>query len=294
TSKKPNGYRCHFQPKTWAIVGMENDIVITLECRDSSNKAIPIRIDNHAMYHYKEWDGTKTQAHNADYTDNGTGADLMANDNIYTFTWRPMSNHWGQMFLEVDITYSPEDKKAHIVAAFFSSPRKPAEFTNYFREVIEDGSLVIYAGISVYTSGSYNIQANLKDVNGNYIAYATEDVKLSTGSQEVRLLFYGKILRDAEARSPYTLTSLRGYRENLPFDPELFGDPSPKALKIIQSAKTTEPDKEIIPIFKEEHKTKEYSLDEFSDKEWQSPEKDRRIQELKSIEPTSPPEIKSE
>lgn len=134
----------------------------------------------------------------------------------------------------------------------------------------------------------------MKDVNGNYIAYATEDVKLSTGSQEVRLLFYGKILRDAEARSPYTLTSLRGYRENLPFDPELFGDPSPKALKIIQSAKTTEPDKEIIPIFKEEHKTKEYSLDEFSDKEWQSPEKDRRIQELKSIEPTSPPEIKSE
>lgn len=65
-------------------------------------------------------------------------------------------------------------------------------------------------------------------------------------------------------------------------------------MKIIQSAKTTEPDKEIIPIFKEEHKTKEYSLDEFSDKEWQSPEKDRRIQELKSIEPTSPPEIKSE
>ncbi|MEM7182342.1 MAG: hypothetical protein AAF518_15615 [Spirochaetota bacterium] len=282
-SKEPNGYRCHFQPRTWAVVGIESEIFITLECRDSKSRTIPIKIDNYAMYQYKGWEDTKTQVHSAEYNDKGRDGDVQAKDNIYTFHWRPMSKNWGEMFLEVDITYAPEGKKAHLVATFFSSPNKPAEFTNYFREVVEEGSLSIYAGISVFKAGNYTIEGNLQNEAGDYIAYAKEDVKLKSGSQEVKLVFFGKILKDLGTSGSYVLTSLRGQRDNLPFDPELFADPSPEALKIIQSAKTTEPDKEIIPFFKKDYTTLAYSPDDFSEEEWKSPEKDKRIEELKGL-----------
>jgi len=281
TSKEPNGYKCHFQPKTWAVIGPNSEMYVKLECRDSENLTIPIKVNDVRVF--REWEEQRFSTVKADFNDDGRDGDEVAKDNIITFRWRPMKNDWGQMTLEADITYGKENKKAKVTSSFFSSPNKPAEFTGNFRESMVDGSLVVYATIQVYKAGNYHLEANLKEAaEGNLLAYATYDGNLKQGSNEVEFLFYGKILRDKGYDGPYIVTDVRGHRVNLAIDPAWF-DQGEEGLKKIQAAKTTEPDKELVIPFKDEFKTKPYSISQFTKKPWESEDKAKRIKELQEL-----------
>lgn len=282
TEKEPNGFRCLVQPKTWAVIG-ESEMYVTLECRDSNNQTAPISILNHTMYLYKEWDGGQVPTHSADFNDDGRDGDENAKDNVITFRWRPMKNDWGQMILEINFTYGKEKKKAKLSANFFSSPNKPAEIANTFRESVVDGSLVVHSNVIVYKAGNYHLEANLKEAaEGNYISYAVFDGPLKQGTNEVDFLFYGKILRDKGYDGPYLVTDVRGHRTNLAIDPEWMNQ-GEEGLKKIQAAKTTEPDRELVIPYKEEYKTKMYNANSFTNKPWISDDKNRRIQELEEM-----------
>ncbi|MEM4271427.1 MAG: hypothetical protein QXO70_05045 [Candidatus Pacearchaeota archaeon] len=278
----PNGYRCHFQPKTWAVIGPNSEMFVTLECRDTkSNQTVPLKVNETRVF--REWEGQRFSTLRADFNDDGKDGDEVAKDNIITFKWRPTKNDWGQMTLEADIVYGKEGKKATVTSTFFSSPNKVAEFTGNFRETMVDGSLIVYATIQVYKAGNYHLEANLKEAaEGNFLAYATFDGQLKTGTQEVEFLFYGKILRDKGYDGPYIITDVRGHRVNLPIDPAWF-DQGEEGLKKIQAAKTTEPDKELVIPFKDEFKTKPYSIAQFTKKAWESEDKTNRIKELKEM-----------
>ncbi|MBK6608910.1 MAG: hypothetical protein IPG24_26370 [Leptospiraceae bacterium] len=280
TEKEGNGYRCHLQPKEWAVIGLGNDMFIKLECRDSSNELVKVNVVNATVF--KEFEDQKTPTHSADYNDDGRDGDEVAKDGIVTFRWRPLKADWGQMSLETNITYA-KDKKAKLTASFFSSPNKPAEIGNTFRDSQIDGSLVIHATVIAYKAGNYRLDANLKEEKeGNYLAYATFDGPLKQGTNEVEFLFFGKILKDKGYDGPYVMTNVRGYRVNLPIDPKWY-DEGEEGLKKIQAAKTTEPDKELIIPFKEEYKTKVYQASAFSKKAWESDDKNKRIQELQQL-----------
>jgi hypothetical protein len=280
TSKEDNGYKCHLQPKTWAVIGPSAEMFIKLECRDKANTPIPIKIDSARVF--KEFDGIKTSTVSPDYNDDGRDGDETAKDNIYTFKWRPMKQDWGQMLLEADIQYG-QGKKATLTSSFFSSPGKPAEAGNIFRETIVEGSLVIHATISVIKPGTYHIEANLKEAaDGNFISFATFDGSLKSGTQEVELLFFGKILNDKGYDGPYILTDVRGHRVNLAIDPS-WHEQGEEGLKKMLAAKTTEPDKEMIVPFKEEYKTKPYKFTQFSKKAYNSTDKENRVRELQSM-----------
>ncbi len=278
--EKGNGYRCLLQPKTWAVIGPNSDMIIKLECRDASQTLAKFSILNATVF--KEFEDQKTPTHSPDFNDDGRDGDETAKDGIYTFKWRPLKNDWGQMSLEANITYGT-NKKAKLTSSFFSSPNKPAEFTNNFREGIVNGSLVIYATLNVFKAGNYHLEANLKEAKeGNYLAFATFDGQLKQGTQEVEFLYYGKILRDKGYDGPYILTNARGYRVNLPIDPAWY-DQGEEGLKKIQAAKTTEPDKEMVIPFTEEYKTKTLTSSQFTKKPWESDDKTKRIQELEQL-----------
>jgi hypothetical protein len=281
TDKTGNGYKCLLQPKTWAVIGQNNDMLIKLECRDSSYSLTKVSVLNATVF--KEFEDQKTPTHSPDFNDDGRDGDEVAKDGIITFRWRPLKNDWGQMSLETNITYGT-NKKAKLTTSFFSSPNKPAEFSNSFRESINsNGSLVIYATINVYRAGNYHLEANLKEAKeGNYLAFATYDGQLKQGTNEVEFLFFGKILRDKGYDGPYILTNARGHRVNLPIDPAWY-DQGEEGLKKIQAAKTTEPDKELVIPFTEEFKTKAYTASQFSKKPWESEDKTRRIKELEEF-----------
>jgi len=279
-SKDENGYKCHLQPKTWAVVGPSAEMFIKLECRDKNNSTIPVKVDDVRVF--KEFDGQKTSTVRADYNDDGRDGDEVAKDNIITFKWRPMKQDWGQMLLEADIQYG-QGKKATVTSSFFSSPGKPAEVGNVFRDSIVEGSLVIHTTINVLKAGNYHIEGNLKEEkDGNFLAFATFDGSLKSGSQEIELLFFGKILNTKGLDGPYILTDIRGHRVNLAVDPS-WHEQGEEGLKKMLAAKTTEPDKEMIIPFTEEYKTKPYKSSQFSIKSFSSTDKDNRIRELESL-----------
>lgn len=278
----PNGYYCHFQPKTWVVIGPNSEMFITLECRDtSSNQRVPLKVNETRVF--REWEGKRFSTLRASFNDDGKEGDEVAKDNIVTFKWKPTKNDWGQMTLEADIIYGKEGKKATVTSTFFSSPNRVAEFTGNFRETIINGSLVVYSTIQVYKAGQYHLEANLKELSeGNFLAYATFDGQLKTGTQEVEFLFYGKILRDKGYDGPYIITDVRGYRVNLPLNTTWL-DQRESELKQIQTVKTLEPDKEFVIPFKDEFKTKPYSIAQFTKKVWNSEDKTNRIKELKEL-----------
>lgn len=57
TEKEGNGYRCHLQPKEWAVIGLGNDMFIKLECRDSSNELVKVNVVNATVF--KEFEDQK-------------------------------------------------------------------------------------------------------------------------------------------------------------------------------------------------------------------------------------------
>jgi hypothetical protein len=279
-SKEANGYVCLFQPRTWAVVGTEDIMYVTLECRDEARKRVNISIDKHQVF--REFEGRRFGAVSAEVNDNGQNGDEVAGDNIYTFSWKPMKQDWGDMSLEADITYGP-GKKAKVTAAFFSSPNMPARFSGVFTDRADDGSLKVKAVLNVFKKGRYHLEANLKDKkNGDYIAYAIFDGNLNAGSQEIEFIFFGKILRDKGLDGPYIVTDFRGHRVNLPIDPDWFSEGA-AGLKKIQAAKTTEPDKELVYPYRDGYETRFYEVETFSRAVWNSPEKMERLKQLEEL-----------
>jgi hypothetical protein len=274
---EPNGYLCLFQPRTWAVIGQEDLMHVTLECRDSDRKRVKVSIDKAQVF--REFDGKRYGAVSADVNDNGQNGDETAGDNIFTFQWKPMKSDWGEMSLVADITYGP-GKKTTVTSSFFSSPNLPAKYAGIFTERVDEGSLKVRTVLEVYKKGRYHLEANLKDKkNGDYIAYATFDGNLNSGTQEVDFIFFGKILRDKGLDGPYIVTDFRGHRVNLPIDPDWFTQ-GEEGLKKIQAAKTTEPDKELVYPYKDGFETRFLDVDNFSKAAWSSQEKVDRIRQL--------------
>ncbi|PKA05701.1 hypothetical protein CH375_03655 [Leptospira ellisii] len=282
-SKETNGYNCQLQPLSWAVIGPQDQMRITFECRQQDGKRIPVDIKSHRMW--REFDGEKFGTLSADVGDNGTNGDDIAKDLLYTFQWKPTQKDWGDMILEIEFRYGPNFKKTgKLNTSFYSSPGRPAELSGSFADTTSDGSLIIRAGINVYKAGNYHIEGNLKHAEtGEYIAWATFDGKLSAGYGEAEFLFYGKLIRDSGLDGPFVLTDIRGHRVNLAVDPEWFSQ-GEEGLKKIQAAKTSEPDRELVLPYKEFYKTKFYDNQQFTSKLWDSNEKQRRIKELESME----------
>ncbi|HMV77793.1 MAG TPA: hypothetical protein PK453_08285 [Leptospiraceae bacterium] len=281
-SKELNNYKCHLQPKTWAVIGPNADMYVKLECKDPTMATIPVQVLDHKVWREKEWDGTRASTVRADFNDDGRDGDETAKDNVITFKWRPTKNDWGNITIEADIVYA-KNKKAKVTTHFFSSPNKPAEVTGTFRESTNEGSLIIHSTVVAYKAGTYHLEANLKEAKeGNFLAYATFDGPLKQGTNEVDFLYFGKILKDKGYDGPYIITDVRGHRVNLPIDPE-WANQGEAGLKKIQAAKSTEPDKELVIPFREEYKTKPYMISVFAGKEWESAEKSARIKELQSM-----------
>ncbi len=222
------------------------------------------------------------------YGDNGRDGDRTAGDRVYTFQWRPRGVDWGNIELLVRFQIPSEDvnppREYQLMTSFFSSPHAPARFTGKATEKIVDGSLVISVQLSVTKPGDYEIKGNLF-AGDEPIAVSRGRGSLRPGLQTIDLLFFGKIFHDRGKPGPYTLRHLRGIRENLAISPSEIAGKSVEEVNRILEASTrrqaaSEPDREVIPFSKEEHRTQSYTLKEFSSAEYESPQKTQRLKML--------------
>ncbi len=172
----------------------------------------------------------------------------------------PGASKAGKYYASVKYRVKGEVTSALIPFEYFPENTVPARFTGSFSEEIKEGSLYINAEIEVLRKGFYIIDANLFDQDGEPVAYTISKLELSQGRARVPLLFFGKVLVDSKSKAPYVLKNLRGYRfiEVTAPDAELM-------------------DREMIREYEKEYATRSYSKSQFSDKEYDSAEKRRRI-----------------
>ena len=181
----------------------------------------------------------------------------------------PLEKHAGKV--DVVVRYDPGNGKiaeATLDALYQPGGAAPARFTGKFREVLNNGSLDIYAGVEVSEPGSYMISANLFDANGQpAVSMLARMVSLDQSSTEVKLQAFGRVVREQESPSPFTLSNLRGY---------LF-------------YAGQDPDRKLMPDYTDDYRTAKYPLDAFSDDEYWDEHKQTQIQNLLDAAKLAPP-----
>jgi hypothetical protein len=139
------------------------------------------------------------------------------------------------------------------------TPSPPATFTGAFREALSNGSLDLYVGLSVGRPGRYQVRARIEDADGKRFAYLSDGAVLGAGAQELRLQLFGKVAVDADARPPFRLRDVEGFR----FEEDAF------------------PDREALPSLDGVvYTTGRYAEGRLSGDEWESEPKTRRLQML--------------
>jgi hypothetical protein len=103
-------------------------------------------------------------------------------------------------------------QQASIVATYTPTAAAPARFTGVLREAVEEGGLAVYAELEVFTAGLFNVDGNLWDLAGKPVAWARFKGELAVGKHQVRLHYFGKVLRDSGSAGPWRLGELRGIR----------------------------------------------------------------------------------
>lgn len=154
---------------------------------------------------------------------------------------------------------SPEAQSLELV--YIPDSAVPARFTGRFREEVEDGSLAVYAELEVLRGGWFVIDANLWDARDEPVAFSSSAGALEPGTHEVRLLFFGRVLRLSGSSPPWHLGELRGMR-------------------IDESAR---PARERVPPYEGRYETRSYEGTTFSDDTWRSPVAARREAELERL-----------
>lgn len=160
------------------------------------------------------------------------------------------------LFVEFD--HETGSQRANFRVSYTPEAKIPARFTGQFEEAMEDGSLVIYAGVEAEVDGHYVIDANLYGADDTPVAWTRFKGHLDAGKSQVRLMFMGRVLVESAASAPYRLGELRG----------------------IRYAPGQWPDTEHMVPYNDAYMTGEYDISQFSDAEWDSPHKRATIRRL--------------
>jgi len=198
------------------------------------------------------------------FNDGGQNGDAAAGDGTYTALFAPSAqgfqSYFGPIQLDIELRVEGETGKASFDVVY--TPKAPAIFTGKVREVIEGGSLSLYAEMQVEKPGRYVIAARVDDDAGKSFAYLNFNEEVKKGKQEAKLVVFGKLILDEQVKPPFRLRDLEGF-----------------LLK-----EDTSPDRELMPTLEGVfHTTRPYSVADFSDREWESEEKTRHVKEYQRV-----------
>lgn len=167
------------------------------------------------------------------------------------------SGYHGPIRVFIDLRIDSEEGEVSFEVMF--TPRAPAVFTGAFREAIVKGSLEIAVEINVEVPGRYVITARADDAAGKPTAMLTFNDELGRGKQTAKLTLFGKLIGDEGARAPFRVHDVEGF-----------------LLK-----EDAFPDRELMQTLEGvAYTTGAYPEDAFSDAVWDSPDKQRHLDEL--------------
>ncbi|HEV2962361.1 MAG TPA: hypothetical protein VG649_11090 [Candidatus Angelobacter sp.] len=206
-----------------------------------------------------------------------------------TFQWKAPSaqkEYWGVLELVVTATVEGTADDFVIRQPFYSSPMVAGKFTGQFQERIDNGSLVIDAGVEVQKRMACFVSANLYSVDrGIPTHHAERRMIVDPSMKTIGFTFFGKVFRDFGHEGMFRLQDLKAQCENLAYPPEWFLDSvaHQAELQNFQSKAPTarEPSRIYFEYNNFSFTTHRYTRAAFSDREWQSPESAHKLEMLK-------------
>ena len=208
---------------------------------------------------------------------------------VCTFRWRAPSadkKYWGA--LELDVTVTVEGIQDEFMArqSFYSSPMVAGRFTGQFQEKLDNGSLVIDAGVEVQKRMACFISGNLFSVDkGIPTHFVQRRMIVDPSMKTISFTFFGKIFRDFSQAGVFRLQDLKAQCENLSYPPEWFIDSLAHQAELhalhSNPPAAAEPARIYFEYNSYSYITRKYASSDFSDKEWQSPEKTAKIEALR-------------
>ncbi len=236
-------------------------VTFSLQAMDKDQQMLPVFI-NRAVATGLHFDQTPAPIQiPIAIADNGRDGDRVANDGIAGGTLSPGNNGFagfnGTIRTEVNFTVNGQAGVVYFDVIY--SPELPATWVGKIREVVENGALVFYLPIEVQQAGRYIVNARLDDAKGDPFALLNFNELLPLGRNEIRLSVAGNLLRDKQASFPMSLRDIDGYllKENVDPDRALIARTEGVA-----------------------HVSKNYSLKNFSDAEWNGEERQRHLKEF--------------
>jgi hypothetical protein len=138
----------------------------------------------------------------------------------------------------------------------------PVVLLDQHRDAIVKGSLEVTLALDVKKLGPVMIQATLFDASGTTPIAIYDDYyrPAQLGPQEVKITFFGKAIHDKGLDGPYSIRSVHGFVKADDTDPP-----------------------EIFWESKANFTTGSYKATDFSASEWDSPEKQSKINQYKSL-----------
>jgi hypothetical protein len=202
-----------------------------------------------------------------------------------TFHWRAPAarkEYWGVMNLVVTANLVGSTDEFVMRQSFYSSPMTAGKFTGRFQEKLENGSLVIDAGVDVTRRMVCFVSSNLYSIDkGLPSQHVERRLIVDPSMHSIAFTFFGKIFRDYGHEGTFRLQDLKAQCENLHYPPEWFMDSvAYKAeLQAFQARPPAakEPSRIYFEYTDSTYTTRKYSSSDFSDREWQSPESTRKL-----------------
>jgi hypothetical protein len=195
------------------------------------------------------------------FVDDGTQGDARAGDGTWTTRLQPAGEGfagWGGL-VRTELTVLAAGTQGYVAFDVVYAPETPATWAGPASEAFEDGSLVITLPVQVAQPGRYVVTGRLDDAEGKPFALLSFNDELAAGAQQVRLLVWGRLVRDLKPAFPLTLHDVDGFL----LKPDAFPD---RALM---------PPRDGVVLT-----TRKYAVAAFSDAVWQSEETARYVGEL--------------
>jgi hypothetical protein len=208
---------------------------------------------------------------------------------VCTFTWRAPSAdklYWGGLTLQVTITADGSPDQFVLRQPFYSSPMVAGTFTGTFHDRLENGSLVIDAGVDIQRKMACFVTANLYSADQTTpLQHAQRRVLVDPSMKTISFTFFGKIFRDYGDEGAFRLQDLVGKCVNVPYPAEWFMDSVGHRQDLEAFYKnppgTSEPPQIFFAYNTYSYTTRSYPNSAFSDAEWQSPEKTAKLEMMK-------------
>lgn len=239
-------------------------VTFSVGCENAAKEPLPCQVTAATAHEAEHMEGAgQVPPVPLAFVDDGTQGDVLAGDRTFTARFQPARQGFplyaGTLRVDFRVSSGSAEGMAFFDVMYTGAP--PATFTGKVREVREQGSLQLYAGIQVRKPGRYVVTGRIDDESGMPVALVNFNEELAAGQQEVKLTVFGLLIITEAFSFPLKLRDVEGFllKEN--------GDPDRELMTTLRGYV---------------HTTREYqpTPEQFSPAEWTSEERQRYLTEF--------------